>query len=75
MLKKSIIPIYETLSGWQKTTRGIRSLAKLPEKAVNYVRRVEELVEAQIALLSTGAEREDTIVLTDPFSHDPGRPV
>ena len=68
-LQASIIPIYETLSGWQESTKGIRSLANLPKKAVNYVRRVEELVEAPMALLSTGADREDTIVLTDPFSH------
>ena len=69
-LQASIVPIYETLHGWQTSTRGIRSLAKLPKNAVNYVTRVEELVEAPIALLSTGADREDTIVLTDPFSQN-----
>jgi len=67
-LQASITPIYETLAGWQRSTRGIRSLTELPAEAVRYVRRVEELVEAPIALLSTGADREDTIVVADPFS-------
>ena len=67
-LQASITPVYEIIAGWQRSTRGIRSLAKLPAEAVRYVRRIEELVDAPIALLSTGADREDTIVVTDPFS-------
>jgi adenylosuccinate synthase len=61
-------PIYETLEGWQESTRGARSWADLPATAVKYVRRIEELVEAPVALLSTSPERDDTITVTDPFA-------
>ena len=61
-------PVYETLEGWQGTTRGARSWAQLPAQAVKYVRYVEELIGAPVALLSTSPEREDTILVTDPFS-------
>ena len=61
-------PVYETLEGWQGTTRGARSWAQLPAQAVKYVRYVEELIDAPVALLSTSPEREDTILVTDPFS-------
>ena len=60
-------PIYETLEGWQGTTKGARSWADLPAQAVKYVRHVEELIGAPVALLSTSPEREDTILVTDPF--------
>ena len=60
-------PVYETLEGWQGTTRGARSWAQLPAQAVKYVRYVEELIGAPVALLSTSPEREDTILVTDPF--------
>ncbi len=60
-------PVYETLQGWEKSTRGARSWEKLSANAIKYVRRVEELIGANVALLSTSPEREDTILLRDPF--------
>jgi len=61
-------PIFETLPGWAGSTRGARSYAELPAEAVKYVRRIEELVEAPIVLLSTSPERDDTIMMRDPFA-------
>ena len=61
-------PIYETLEGWQTSTRGARSWAELPATAIKYIRRLEELIEAPVALLSTSPEREDTILVKDPFA-------
>ncbi|WP_169542958.1 adenylosuccinate synthase [Sneathiella aquimaris] len=61
-------PIYETLEGWKDSTFGARSWDDLPATAVKYIRRVEELIEAPIALVSTSPEREDTILVRDPFS-------
>ncbi len=60
-------PIYETMAGWSGSTRGARSWAELPAQAVKYVRRIEELVEAPVTLLSTSPERDDTILMRDPF--------
>ncbi|HEY8695989.1 MAG TPA: adenylosuccinate synthase [Rhizomicrobium sp.] len=60
-------PVYETVEGWSESTRGARSWAELPAQAVKYVRRVEELIGAPVALLSTSPEREDTILVRDPF--------
>lgn len=60
-------PIYETFSGWKETTYGARSWADLPAEAVKYVRHVEELIGAPVTLLSTSPEREDTILMKDPF--------
>ncbi|GAB5471578.1 MAG: adenylosuccinate synthase [Rhodospirillales bacterium] len=60
-------PIYETLPGWSESTEGARSFADLPAACVKYVRRIEELIEAPVALLSTSPEREDTILVRDPF--------
>jgi adenylosuccinate synthase len=60
-------PEYETLEGWSGSTRGARSVADLPAQAVKYVRRIEELVEAPATLLSTSPERDDTILMKDPF--------
>lgn len=60
-------PIYETLEGWSDSTRGARSWKDLPANAIKYVRRIEELIEAPVALLSTSPEREDTILMRDPF--------
>lgn len=60
-------PIYETLEGWEGTTAGARSWSELPAQAVKYVRHVEELIGAPVALLSTSPERDDTILVTDPF--------
>jgi adenylosuccinate synthase len=61
------VPVYETLEGWSDSTRGARSWKDLPANAVKYVRRIEELIEAPVALLSTSPEREDTILMRDPF--------
>lgn len=62
-----VVPIYETMDGWNETTVGARSWADLPAQAIKYVRRVEELIGAPVAMLSTSPEREDTILVTDPF--------
>jgi adenylosuccinate synthase len=62
-----IEPVYETLPGWRESTRGARSWAELPATAIKYIRRVEELIGAPVALLSTSPEREDTILVRDPF--------
>jgi adenylosuccinate synthase len=61
-------PIYETIEGWNESTRGARSWAALPASAVKYVRRIEELIEAPVALLSTSPERDDTVLVRDPFA-------
>jgi adenylosuccinate synthase len=60
-------PVYETLEGWKGTTAGARSWSALPAQAVKYVRYIEELIGAPVALLSTSPERDDTILVTDPF--------
>jgi adenylosuccinate synthase len=60
-------PVYETLEGWKGTTAGARSWNDLPAQAVKYVRYIEELIGAPVALLSTSPERDDTILVTDPF--------
>ncbi|MBM1219584.1 adenylosuccinate synthase [Ponticoccus sp. SC2-23] len=61
-------PIYEEMPGWTDSTEGARSWADLPANAIKYVRRVEELIDCPVALLSTSPEREDTILVTDPFA-------
>jgi adenylosuccinate synthase len=61
-------PIYETMDGWSGSTEGARSWVDLPPEAIKYVRRVEELIGCPVAMLSTSPEREDTILVTDPFS-------
>ena len=61
-------PIYEVWQGWKESTQGARSWAQLPATAVKYVRRVEELIECPVALLSTSPERDDTILMHDPFA-------
>ncbi len=60
-------PIYEEMPGWSESTEGARSWAELPANAIKYVRRVEELIGCPVAMLSTSPEREDTILVTDPF--------
>jgi len=62
------VPIYEEMAGWSESTEGARSWADLPAEAIKYVRRVEELIGCPVALLSTSPEREDTILVTDPFA-------
>ena len=61
-------PIWEEMPGWSESTEGARSWADLPAEAIKYVRRVEELIDCPVALLSTSPEREDTILVTDPFA-------
>ena len=63
-----VTPVYETMAGWQASTAGARSWADLPAEAVKYVRRIEELIRCPVALLSTSPERDDTILVTDPFA-------
>ena len=60
-------PIYETLEGWSDSTYGARSWVDLPATAIKYIRRIEELIETPVAMLSTSPEREDTILVQDPF--------
>ena len=63
-----IEPVYETMEGWSESTKGARSWAQLPALAIKYIRRIEELIEAPVALLSTSPERDDTILVRDPFA-------
>ena len=63
----AVDPIFETLPGWSASTEGARSWADLPAEAVKYVKRVEELIGAPVALLSTSPERDDMILMRDPF--------
>jgi adenylosuccinate synthase len=66
-LQARIEPVYETMEGWKDSTRGARTWNDLPAQAVKYVRHVEELIGAPVALLSTSPERDDTILVHDPF--------
>jgi len=61
-------PVYEEMPGWSESTAGARSWAELPAQAIKYVRRIEELIRCPVALVSTSPEREDTILVTDPFA-------
>jgi adenylosuccinate synthase len=61
-------PVYEEMKGWSGTTAGARSWADLPAQAIKYVRRVEELIRCPVALVSTSPERDDTILVRDPFA-------
>ncbi len=61
-------PVYEIAAGWHQSTRGARSWADLPATAIKYIRRLEELIEAPVALLSTSPERDDTVLVRDPFA-------
>ncbi|MGJ3261175.1 MAG: adenylosuccinate synthase [Rhodospirillales bacterium] len=65
--QERVTPIYETLEGWDESTQGARSWADLPATAIKYIRRIEELIDAPVALLSTSPERDDTILVHDPF--------
>jgi adenylosuccinate synthase len=66
-IQAEIEPIYEEMPGWAESTQGKRSWADLPAQAIKYIRRIEELIECQVALLSTSPKREDTILVRDPF--------
>ncbi|WP_224825519.1 adenylosuccinate synthase [Cognatishimia sp. MH4019] len=61
-------PIYEEIEGWKESTAGARSWAELPAQAIKYIRRIEELIQCPVALVSTSPERDDTILVTDPFA-------
>ncbi|MDE3016712.1 MAG: adenylosuccinate synthase [Pseudomonadota bacterium] len=66
-IQAEVEPIYEEMPGWPESTHGKRSWVDLPAQAIKYIRRIEELIECQVALLSTGPKREDTILVRDPF--------
>ncbi len=61
-------PVYETMPGWKTSTKGARSWVDLPAEAIKYIRRIEELIGSPVALLSTSPERDDTILVQDPFA-------
>ena len=63
----AVEPIYEEMEGWRQTTAGARSYGDLPAQAIKYIQRVQELIETPVALVSTSPEREDTILVRDPF--------
>ncbi|MCX7889564.1 MAG: adenylosuccinate synthase [Rhodobacteraceae bacterium] len=67
-MQARVRPVYEEMEGWAESTRGARSWAELPAAAVKYVRRIEELIQCPVAMLSTSPERDDTILVTDPFA-------
>jgi len=66
-IQAEVEPIYEEMPGWSESTHGKKSWAELPAQAIKYIRRIEELIECQVALLSTSPKREDTILVRDPF--------
>ena len=65
--QEAVEPIYEEMEGWQESTAGARSWADLPANAIKYIQRVQELIETPVALVSTSPERDDTILVRDPF--------
>ncbi len=68
LAQAAVEPVYEVMEGWSESTNGARTWAQLPAQAIKYVRRLEELTEAPVTLLSTSPERDDTIVVRDPFA-------
>ncbi len=66
-LQARVEPVYETMPGWSESTQGARRWLDLPAEAIKFVKRIEELIETPVALLSTSPERDDTILVTDPF--------
>lgn len=67
-LQRQVQPVYESCEGWSQSTQGARSWAQLPAQAIKYIRRIEELIECPVTLLSTSPKREDTIMVRDPFA-------
>jgi adenylosuccinate synthase len=61
------VPVYEEFAGWSESTAGARRWADLPAQAIKYVRRIEELTQCPVALVSTSPQRDDTILVRDPF--------
>ena len=66
-MKSAAEPVFEELEGWSESTAGSRSFKDINANAIKYVRRIEELIGAPVALLSTSPERDDTILMRDPF--------
>ena len=66
--QKKVEPVYKTFKGWKSETRGTRNIEDLPEMAKIYITEIEDLIEAKISSISTSPEREDTILLEDPFN-------
>jgi adenylosuccinate synthase len=66
--QERVEPVYEEIKGWGESTQGARSWADLPARAIKYVRRIEELIRCPVALVSTSPERDDTILVRDPFA-------
>ena len=66
--QEAVVPVYETMKGWSESTAGARSWRQLPAQAIKYIRRIEELISCPVALVSTSPEREDTILVRDPFA-------
>ncbi|MBD8679327.1 adenylosuccinate synthase [Sphingomonas sp. CFBP 13720] len=64
----AVEPMYETIPGWSESTAGARSWAELPAQAIKYIRRIEELIQCPVTLVSTSPERDDTILVRDPFA-------
>ncbi len=65
--QQAVQPIYETLEGWNSTTQGVRTSKDLPANAIKYIRRIEELIGCPAAIVSTSPERDDVILMRDPF--------
>ena len=66
---KHVHPIYEKLPGWSESTVGLKSLGQLPNNARNFISKLEHLVGVPVEIISTGPERDETIVLNHPFNH------
>ncbi len=64
----AVEPVYETIPGWSESTAGARSWAELPAQAIKYIRRIEEMIQCPVTLVSTSPERDDTILVRDPFA-------
>ena len=62
-----IKPIYKTFKGWQKSTNGIKNISELPDEAKNYIYAIEDFIGAKVSSVSTSPEREDTILIQNPF--------
>ena len=66
--QQALEPVYEEMDGWSESTAGARRWADLPAQAIKYIRRIEELIECPVASVSTSPERDDTILVRDPFA-------
>lgn len=66
-VQANMTPIYKTLEGWSKTTKGVREISGLPQQAIKYIETIENLIGVKVSLLSTSAHRDDTITIKNPF--------